>query len=175
MKTTTVLMIVIASVVTASTAQAQTTMMASEKPFRASIGTYNPTSGGTRTAMGATLPMISLSYDAGKSTAARPLIAGVYFDYAQNNRNGTTNSVAAFGVSARYLSRAPVTQGRYFAGAGIGSYSVKIGNSNSKIGGKLFGGYERNDGYFGEVTYHMINKVHGNDPSALAFSIGRRF
>ena len=159
----------------ASTAQAQTTMLTSEKPFRASIGTYNPTSGATRTAMGSSLPMISLSYDAGKSTAEKPTIYGVYFDYAQNNRNGTNNSVTAFGVSARYLSRAPVTSGRYFAGAGIGSYSVKIGNSNSKIGGKLFGGYELNNGYFGEVTYHMINKVHGNDPSALAFSVGRRF
>jgi len=175
MNTSTMIAITIALGIAGSTAQAQTTILTSEKPFRVSIGTYNPTSGATRTAMGSTLPMLSLSYDAGKSTAERPTILGVYFDYAQNNRNGTTNSVAAFGVSARYLSRAPVTHGRYFIGGGIGSYSVKMGNSNSKIGGKIFGGYELNDGYFGEVTYHMINKVHGNDPSALAFAIGRRF
>ena len=165
----------IALAIAGSTAHAQTTILPSEKPFRISIGTYNPTSGATRTAMGATLPMLSLSYDAGKSTAEKPTILGVYFDYAQNNRNGNNNSVTAFGVSARYLSRAPLTHGRYFAGAGIGSYNVRIGSSNSKIGGKIFGGYELNDGYFGEVTYHMINKVHGNDPSALAFSVGRRF
>ena len=175
MNTSTMIAMTIALGMAVSSAQAQTTILTPEKPFRVSIGTYNPTSGGTRTAMGATLPMISLSYDVGKSTAEKPTIAGVYFDYAQNNRHGTTNSVTAFGVSARYLSRAPVTHGRFFAGAGIGSYSVKIGNSNSKIGGKLFGGYELNDGYFGEITYHMINKVHGNDPSALAFSVGRRF
>ena len=150
-------------------------MMSTEKPFRAAVGTYNPVGSAIRGAMGSMLPMLSLSYDIGKNMAAKPLIFGVFFDYAQHNRNGTNNSVSAFGLSGRYLDRAPLTSGRAFYGAGIGSYDIKMGSSNSKIGGKIFGGYERNDGYFGEVTYHMINKINGSDPSAVSLVVGRRF
>ncbi len=159
----------------ASMAQAQDVMLTPQKPFRVAIGTYNPMGSTIRQSMGGTLPMLSLSYDATKSTADKPMIYGAYFDYAQNRRSGTNNSVTAFGVSARYLSQAPVTSSRYFIGGGIGSYDVKVGGSNSKIGGKVFGGYELNNGYFGELTYHIINKIHGDDPSAVAIAIGRRF
>ncbi|MBB6050785.1 hypothetical protein [Armatimonas rosea] len=158
-----------------ATSQAQEVMLSAEKPFRIAIGTYNPMGSTIRQAMGATLPMLSLSYDAGKSTAEKPMIYGVYFDFAQNRHAGTNNSVTALGFSARYLSRAPVSKARSFVGAGIGSYNIKIGDSNSKVGGKLFGGYELNDGFYAEVAYHIINKVHGDDPSAAAISIGRRF
>ena len=158
-----------------SVAQAQTTVVPTEKPFRVAVGVYNPVGGAIKSAMGSSIPMISFSYDAGKTTSERPVIYGVYLDFAQNHRQGTNNSVTAFGVSGRYLSRAPVTSGRYFGGAGIGSYDVKLGSSNSKVGGKLFGGYEHNNGYFGEITYHMINKINGSDPSAVSFVVGRRF
>lgn len=149
--------------------------MAAEKPFRAALGIYNPVGGAIRSAMGTTLPMLSLSYDLGKTMASRPLLYSVFFDYAQLRQHGTNNSMSAFGLEGRYLSRAPVSVGRYFVGAGVGSYDIKMGSSNSKIGGKLFGGYERNDGYYGQVTYHMINKINGSDPSALALAVGRRF
>lgn len=175
MKINTLITIVLTLGMTASITHAQDVILPAEKPFRIAIGTYNPMATSTKQIMGATLPMISLSYDAGKSTSEKPMIYGVYFDFAQNRHSGTNNSVTAFGVSARYLSRAPLTNGRYFMGGGVGSYDVKIGRANSKVGGKLFGGYELNNGYYGEVTYHLINKVNGNDPSAVALAVGRRF
>lgn len=172
-KTYVAIMITLGTAVSGS--QAQDVLLSAEKPFRVAVGTYNPMGSTIRGAMGATLPMISLSYDAGKSTSEKPMIYGVYFDFAQNRHSGTNNSVTAFGVSARYLSRAPLTNGRYFVGGGVGSYDVKMGSSNSKVGGKVFGGYELNNGYFGEATYHVINKIHGDDPSAVAIAVGRRF
>ena len=175
MKMTTLFTVVTVLGMSVSMAQAQTTVLKPEQPFRVAIGTYNPMASSIKKSMGATLPMISLSYDATKSTADKPLMFGVFFDFAQNRKQGTNTSVTAFGISARYLSQAPVTSGRFFVGAGVGSYDVKIGTSNSKVGGKIFGGYEMNNGYFGELTYHMLAKVHGDDPSAVALAIGRRF
>ena len=175
MKTSTVIAMVIGLGAMTTIAQAQTVMLTPEKPFRVAVGTYNPMGSTIRQSMGGTLPMLSLSYDATKSTADKPMIYGLFFDYAQNRHSGTNNSVTAFGASARYLSQAPVSSSRYFIGGGIGSYDVKIGSSNSKIGGKVFGGYELNNGYFGELTYHILNKIHGDDPSAVAIAIGRRF
>jgi hypothetical protein len=170
-------MIAIVALVNAltSVASAQDMVTDTKRPIKVSIGTYNPLGGASRRAMGSTLPMISLTYEAGKTMQDKPVLFGAFFDYAQNRKQGTNVSVTAFGVSARYLSQSPRSQDRYFYGAGIGSYDVKIGTSNSKVGGKLFGGYERNDGYFGEVAYHMLSKINGNDPSALSFAIGRRF
>jgi hypothetical protein len=159
----------------ASTSHAQDVLITTQKPLRVSIGTYNPMASSVRSAMGATLPMIGLTYDAGKTLADKPMIYGAYLDFAQNRKQGTNTSLTAFGVSGRYLSTSPRSKDRYFAGAGVGSYNVKIGSTSSKVGGKLFGGYERNDGYFGEVAYHMIAKVAGSDPSAVSFAVGRRF
>lgn len=175
MKTINLTLAILALTTITSVAKAQEVMLSAEKPFRIAIGTYNPMGSSIRQAMGATLPMLSLSYDAGKSTAEKPMVYGVYFDFAQNRHAGTNTSMTALGFSARYLSRAPLSKARSFVGAGIGSYNIKIGDSNSKVGGKLFGGYELNNGYYAEVAYHIINKVHGDDPSAAAISIGRRF
>ena len=119
--------------------------------------------------------MINFTYEMGKTMAEKPMIYGVFLDFAQNRHSGTNNSETAFGVSTRYLSRTPLNSGRYFVGGGVGSYDVKMGSSSSKVGGKLFGGYESNNGYYGEVTYHVINKINGSDPSSLGFAIGRRF
>ena len=124
MKINTLTTIVLTLGTTASIAHAQNVIVPAEKSFRIAVGTYNPMATSTKEIMGATLPMISLSYDAGKSTSEKPMIYGVYFDFAQNRHSGTNNSVTAFGVSARYLSRAPLTNGRYFIGGGVGSYDV---------------------------------------------------
>jgi hypothetical protein len=155
--------------------QAQDVMYSVEKPFRVSVGVYSPSSSGMRNAVGSSLPLLSLSYDLSKTASEKPLMYSAYFDYGQNRKNGTNNSLTAFGVSARTLSRAPITSGRYFVGGGVGSYTVKVGDSNSKIGGKVFAGYEMNNGFFGEATYHVINKIHGTDPSGLSISVGKRF
>lgn len=175
MKTTTILCAVTLSAVLSPMAHAQTVMTTTNQPFRAAIGVYSPSSSGMRRAAGSSMPMLSLSYDVSKTLDEKPLIYGVYFDYAQNKQNGTTNSLTAFGISGRYLTSAPLGRARYYAGGGVGSYSVKVGSTNSKIGGKLFGGYERNDGYYGEASYHIINKVNGFDPSGLGLQIGKRF
>ena len=155
--------------------QAQTTMITPEKPFRVSIGTYNPGKSNVRDLIGSSLPQISLGYDISKTLTKKPLLYGVYLDYAQNHHSGTSNSIAGFGIQGRYLSSSPVNAGHFYAGAGIGSYSVKIGKSNSKIGGKIFGGYELHSGYFADFTYTLINKVSGYDPNGVVFAIGRRF
>ena len=175
MKNTKMFTITIAYCILTPATHAQEVITKTESPIKASLGVYSPLGGATRNAMGSILPLLSLSYEAGKTLSDKPILYGAFFDYAQNRKNGTNTSVTAFGVSARYLSQSPRSQDRYFYGAGVGSYDVKIGTSNSKVGGKLFGGYERNDGYFGEVSYHMLSKINGNDPSALSFSVGRRF
>ena len=70
-----------------------------------------------------------------------------------------------------------------FAGAGLGTYFLQfrengnnVGDSDTKVGGTLFGGVE----YFtsntfavkGEVRFHMVSKVNDFNPSGLAFTIG---
>lgn len=175
MKNTKLFSILAVSGTLVSSACAEDVVVKTESPIKASIGVYNPVGGATRNAMGSTLPMLSIGYEPGKTTADKPLLFGAFFDYAQNKKNGTNASMTAFGVSARYISQSPRSADRYFYGAGVGSYDVKIGTSNSKVGAKIFGGYERNDGYFGQVSYHMLSKINGNDPSALSFSVGRRF
>jgi hypothetical protein len=155
--------------------QAEDVLLTTEKPFRVAIGGYNPRGTSFRNTIGTTLPLISLSYDASKSTSEKPTIYSVYFDYAQNKRNGNNNSVSGFGIALRQLTTPPVTKERVFVGAGLGTYNIRVGSSNSKIGGKVFVGYEQNNGFFTELTYHVINKVHGTDASAASLSIGRRF
>lgn len=175
MKNMTVIAFALTLLASSSEIFAQEVVVRAQNPLKVSIGTYNPVGGATRQAMGATLPMVSFSYDAGKTQADKPILYGAFLDYAQNRKNGTNTSVTAFGVTARYLSQSPRIGDRYFYGAGIGSYDVKIGTSNSKIGGKLFAGYEHNTGYYGEMSYHMLSKINGNDPSAVSLTVGKRF
>jgi len=70
-----------------------------------------------------------------------------------------------------------------FVGAGLGAYFIQpkdngqaVGNSQTKLGGTVFGGVE----YFtsktfsvrGEARYHAVMKANGYDPSGLALTVG---
>ncbi len=70
-----------------------------------------------------------------------------------------------------------------FVGAGLGSYFIQqkdngqnIGDSQTKLGGTLFGGVEyftsRTFSIRGEARYHAVMKANGYDPSGLALSVG---
>jgi Outer membrane protein beta-barrel domain len=72
-----------------------------------------------------------------------------------------------------------------FVGAGLGTYFLQtrdnghnVGNSDTKLGGTIFGGLEffTSDTFSvkGEARYHIVTKANGYDPSGLALTIGAK-
>ncbi|SRR6266540_1739501 len=70
-----------------------------------------------------------------------------------------------------------------FVGAGLGTYFIQqrdngndVGESETKLGGTIFGGAEfftsKTFSVKGEARYHVVSKVDAYNPSGLALTIG---
>ena len=161
------------------------------KPIRVLAGIFNANKGSEKVGVN-----VGVSYDFMKSTSSMPAIYSVYVDYnerddvsfgstegSQGERQGRDIDLGVerklsrtgIGVAARFLTSSADDAAHAYYGAGIGSYSVKFRGTDSKIGGKIFGGYELNNGWFGELDYTLIPKINGIDVSGLGLRAGYRF
>ncbi|WP_395094135.1 hypothetical protein [Armatimonas sp.] len=141
-----------------------------EKPIRVLAGIFSAASGANkqRTAIG-------VGYDFMKTAATNPTVYGVFLDYNSKKVAGVTTSLTGVGISGRFYLESANAAGKPYATLGVGSYTLKAGTSQSKIGGKLGIGYELNNGWLGELSSTMIQKIGGKDPGGVTFGIGYRF
>lgn len=141
-----------------------------EKPIRVLAGIFNATNGTnkSRTAIG-------VGYDFMKSAATNPTVYGIYLDYNGKKTAGVTTSLTGVGVSGRFYLESANAAGKPYATLGVGSYTLKSGASQSKLGGKLGLGYELNNGWLGEIDYTTLQKIGGVDAGGTNFRIGYRF
>jgi len=158
---------------------AQTTTSVSQ-PIRVEIGGFFPTS----SAVTGTLRRAALyggaSYDfySGHQSSS-PTAAGLYVDASYNSSGGLHLTQVGVGVDGRlYASNS--TSGQFYVGAGVGVYFVNANGffsstNNTRIGGKLFIGYELTQGFFVEGGYTYIASVNGINPSGFQAAIGYKF
>lgn len=135
------------------------------RPYRLSVGTYDANTGGSRRSF-------NFSYDLAFKKPTQGFYS-VYVDTNSKRRNGVTNSLTGVGVSLRLENAG--TDGHFYRGVGLGLYTIKAGATRSRMGGKLFVGYERKEGVFAEAGYTLIPKVSGVNASGLGLSLGYRF
>ncbi|MGC4046867.1 MAG: hypothetical protein QM758_23985 [Armatimonas sp.] len=138
------------------------------RPYRLSVGTYDASTGGSRTSFNG-------SYDLALKSQKSSAKYSVYVDTNSKRRNGVTNSLTGFGASIRLEDNDGKSGGHLYRGAGLGLYTIKAGATRSRMGGKLFVGYERKEGVFAEADYTLIPKVSGVNASGLGLSLGYRF
>ena len=141
------------------------------KLFRVSLGTYQARSGGARSTLnlGYDLPPLE------KGKKKSPLVYSAYLDTNSKKSGGVTHSLTGIGLAARSEGSGKKADGTLYKGAGVGLYTVKAGTSRSRLGGKLFLGYERKEGVFAEAGYTLVPKVSGYDASGFGLGIGYRF
>jgi hypothetical protein len=139
------------------------------RPYRASLGTYDASTGGSRSSF-------NVSYDLAlpgkKDTRAS---YSLYLDTNSKRTAGVTSSLTGFGLSMRLDSTAPKADGGLYRGVGVGLYTIKAGASRSRLGGKAFIGYERKEGVFVEAGYTLVPKINQFNASGLGLSLGYRF
>jgi hypothetical protein len=138
------------------------------RPYRVSIGTYDAKTGGSRSSF-------NVSYDLALKKQDSKASYSVYFDSNSKRRNGVTTSLSGLGVSLRLDSRDDKADGGVYRGAGLGLYTIKAGASRSRMGGKVFVGYERKEGYFAEAGYTLVPKINSVDASGPGLALGYRF
>jgi hypothetical protein len=180
----------------ASGAYAQTDTMPVQKPFSVKLGAAFFTDSDTKDRVGNSTFSVGLGYDITKTNATMPIILQAYVDYfAPKSKERTISAVtqeikmeSAFGVgvAGRYaFIKEPKANLVPYAGAGLGFYSVKRKvevtgsptNSKTKsgLGGKVFGGVELKEGFFGEVDFNFLPKVEEDNFSNFGLRIGYRF
>ena len=145
-----------------------------EKPFRVQVGSFMPSKAALKSAVGKNWTSFGVAYELQKKKGVeKPLIYGVYVDYATKKRGGVSNNLTGIGAQARYLLGSPTDHDHAYVIGGIGSYTFKRTGSSykSKIGFKAGGGYEMNNGLYGEVT--AVSP--GNNANGVNLSVGFRF
>jgi hypothetical protein len=140
------------------------------KLFRASLGTYSAKDGGSRSSL-------NFGYDLPPMKGQKPtnLLYSAYLDTNSGKKGGVTHSLTGIGLAVRSEGAMKKADGSLYKGAGVGLYTIKAGTSRSRLGGKLFVGYERKEGVFAEASYNLIPKVSGYDASGIGLDIGYRF
>jgi hypothetical protein len=138
------------------------------RPYRVSLGNYDAKTGGSRGSF-------NVSYDLALKKQSIGSNYSIYFDSNSKRRNGVTSSLTGLGISLRLNNNNPKADGGVYRGAGLGLYTIKAGASRSRMGGKLFVGYERKEGVFAEAGYTLVPKINGVDASGLGLSLGYRF
>lgn len=170
MKTATMIALGVAVLAPMGSALAADDTMKVEKPIRVLAGVFNATNGTnkSRTSLG-------IGYDFMKSAATNPSVYGIFVDFNSRKTAGVTTSLTGVGVSGRFYLESANAAGKPYATLGVGSYTIKSGASQSKLGGKLGLGYELNNGFLGELDYTTTQKVGGKDAGGVNFRIGYRF
>jgi Outer membrane protein beta-barrel domain len=170
MKLATILALGVAVLAPLGSAFAADDTLKVEKPIRVLAGIFNATSGTnkSRTSLG-------VGYDFTKSAATNPSVYGVYLDYNGKKTAGVTTSLTGVGVSGRFYLESANAAGKPYALVGLGSYTLKSGASQSKLGGKLGIGYELNNGWLGEIDYTTVQKIGGVDAGGTNIRLGYRF
>lgn len=191
------------SVVSMHSALAQGTTATATKikrPIRISLGEYFPSDGNVRNTVGKSFTSFGLSYDFHATQTTLPLIFGVYLADSTKTKNislgkSTVKAEAGYiglGIQARTYFVPESNSLRYYAGGGLGMYSlraksgVKQGNTlvsvsktGTRLGGKIFGGVEWKKRYFGEIEGVFTGPINVQgatfDLSGLSASVGLRF
>lgn len=170
MKIVTTLALGVAILAPLGSAWAADDAMTVVKPIRVLAGIFSSTNGANkqRTSLG-------VGYDFMKTTATNPTVYGVYLDYNSKKTGTVTTSLLGVGVSGRFYLESANEAGKPYATVGIGSYTLRAGASQSKLGGKLGIGYELNNGFLGEIDYTTTQKIGGRDAGGTNIRIGYRF
>ena len=183
-------------------ARAQTNRPA--KPLAVKLGLFFPSGGDLANAVNEIQFSAGVSYDFKQTHAATPVVFQFYGDYADYGNYGgsgaghfegervSSGSGSFFGVgpAAKFLLAPARLRAQPYVGLGAGYYSAKMSvpyvlgassNGNraeqtyGKAGGKLFAGYQRRSGFFGEADYTYIGEIGGVHPGGFSTRIGFRF
>lgn len=159
------------------TASAQTSV---SQPIRVEIGGFFPTSSTVTGTLRKTALYGGASYDLYTlGTKASPINTGIYVDASYNSSGGIHLTQVGVGAEGRvYASN--TSYGQLFVGAGVGAYFLNsngfFGSSNNtRIGGKVFVGYDLTQGFYVEGGYTLIGDVNGVNPSGFQAAIGYKF
>ncbi|MDX1932801.1 MAG: outer membrane beta-barrel protein [Capsulimonadales bacterium] len=151
-----------------------------DRPWRVKLGAFFPTNGDLTDVFGKTFFSYGASYDFGKTTAVNPIVYSGYFDGTTRSRSGARITYYSLGAQGRYYFNPVVDPVRTYAGGGLGIYllnSTGSGDTDNdfRLGGKLLGGLEFNNGFFAEADYTLIGSVRGTTPNGFNVALGYRF
>lgn len=163
-----------------ATSSAQSTSVS--QPIRVQLGGFFPTSStvtGTlrRAALygGASYDMYNMG-----SKGGTPTVAGIYADASYNSSGGLHLTQVGVGVDGRVYAGGSTYGGQFYIGAGVGAYFLNANGffastNNTRLGGKIFVGYEFSQGFFVEGGYTFITSVSGISPSGFQAALGYKF
>ena len=150
-----------------TSAHAQT-LLPVQHPFRIKLGAAFGSSGELKSSFFA-----GASYDFNKTTSTSPTVYEAYLDYYGKDRFNVTG----IGVAARFNLASAFASSQPYAGVGLGFYDTHVSGSGNKgnFGGKIFAGYQLNQGLFAEADYSVTSKNNGTNPNAFGLRLGYRF
>ena len=161
-----------------SSAQMSTSV---SQPIRVELGGFFPTDSSVTSTLRKAALAGGVSYDlySGKQ-ASSPTAAGLYVDASYNSSGGLHLTQVGVGVDGRLYAAGSNYGGQFYVGAGIGAYFMNANGffsstNNTRIGGKIFVGYEFSQGFFAEGGYTYIASVNGINPSGFQALLGYKF
>ncbi len=155
-----------------------------ERPFRLLGGAFHPTNRATRERLADIGVSAGVAYDLFKfSGRGTPLVGGLYADLSDRKRGDQRLTTVGAGVQGRLYLTDSLSSTRPYLGAGVGGYSVRNdfgdgsdADSDFRIGGKLFAGFDSPSGFIGEVSFTAISRASRSTvPNGIQALVGVRF
>jgi outer membrane protein W len=147
------------------------------------LGVYYVGSGGVRNTFTSTIGSIGLDYDIGNSIGTSRSV--VSLDYISRSSGSNKLQLIPLTISEQYYHSIGGTDWVPYGEAGLGAYFVQDQNQNNAsllsthaetaLGCFIGGGFDISDTIFLDLRYHLIQTIHGDDPSGYELTAGFRF
>jgi opacity protein-like surface antigen len=171
----------LASAIACSSVRADT--IGDQKVGAIRLGVYYSASSGVRNTFTSSIGSAGLDVNLGSTVGTSRSVLSV--DYISRSSGSSKLQIIPLTISEQYYRNIGGTDWTPYGEAGIGGYFIQDQDQNNSslltthaktsLGAFIGGGFDISESIFVDLRYHLIQNLHGDDPSGYELTAGYRF